>query len=107
MAEVVSTRSRKMSYGLSKSKIISGLQCPKRLWLEVHQPDLANHTEAAGQVIQIGNDVHEAARGLIPDGILIEHFDDLKAALEQTRNILRESPNTPIFEGTFQHNGVL
>ena len=30
-----------MRPGLSKSKILSGLQCPKRLYLEVHRPELA------------------------------------------------------------------
>ena len=26
---------------LSKSRILNGLQCPKRLYLQVHQPELA------------------------------------------------------------------
>ena len=90
-----------MQYGLSKSRILSGLQCLKRLWLEIHQPELSQQTELSAQVIQTGNDVHETARGLFPDGILVEHVDDLQAALEETRLVLDRSTGTPVFEGTF------
>ena len=96
-----------MSYGLSKTKILYGLQCPKRLWLEVHQPELAQYSELSAQLMQAGNEVHRAYRKLVPDGILVEHVDDLNAALEQTRLILSESAGAPVFEGAFQHNGVL
>ena len=30
----------RIMYTLSKSKVIAHLQCPKRLWLQVHRPDL-------------------------------------------------------------------
>lgn len=96
-----------MSHGLSKSKIISGLQCLKRLWLKVHRPELAKYSEKAALFLQAGNDAHKAYRQLVPNGILVEHVDDLHAALEQTRITLRESPGDPILEGAFQHNGVL
>ena len=37
-------------HGLSKSRIAAFEQCPKRLWLQVHRPDLVDrrrpHTEA-------------------------------------------------------------
>jgi hypothetical protein len=94
-----------MSYGLSKTKILHGVQCPKRLWLEVHQPELAQYSETSAQLMQAGNDVHKKYRELVPGGILVEH--DLNAALEETRLILSESTGAPVFEGTLQHNGVL
>ena len=94
-----------MSYGLSKTKILHGLQCPKRLWLEVHQPELAHYSEASTQIIQAGNEAHYAYRELIPDGILVEHVDDLEAALEQTRLILNKAADAPILEAAFEHNG--
>jgi hypothetical protein len=96
-----------MSYGLSKTRILNGLQCPKRLWLEVHRPELAEYSKLSAQFIQAGNEVHKAYRELIPDGILVEHVDDLNAALEQTRLILSESAGAPVFEGAFEHTGVL
>ncbi|MBM3301573.1 MAG: DUF2779 domain-containing protein, partial [Deltaproteobacteria bacterium] len=96
-----------MPYGLSKSKILSGRQCLKRLWLEVHQPELAQQSEASAQVIQAGFEAHEVARGLFPGGTLIEYGGDLRTALEDTRKALEHSPETPLFEGTFEHAGVL
>jgi len=39
---------------LSKSKIISYPQCPKRLWLEIHRPELKDDS-ASEAVFAIGN----------------------------------------------------
>ena len=41
---------------LSKSKIMAYRQCPKRLWLEIHQPELLKNsdaTEASCQYINL------------------------------------------------------
>ncbi|HRQ87689.1 MAG TPA: DUF2779 domain-containing protein [Bacteroidia bacterium] len=48
---------------LSKSKLIAFRQCPKRLWLEVHRPELRDDS-ASEMVFRIGNEVGEAARHL-------------------------------------------
>jgi hypothetical protein len=96
-----------MSHGLSKSKIINGLQCQKRLWLEIHRPELAKYSGKALLFLQAGHDAHKSYRELVPNGTLIEHQDDMPEALAQTRLALRESLSAPILEGTFQHNGVL
>lgn len=93
-------------YGLSKSKILSGLQCPKRLYLEVHNPELAEESDLE-RVFAIGHEVGEVARQLYPDGKLIEHDDSMSAALKETRRLLKEAPKTPFFEATFAHRGVL
>lgn len=99
-----------MSHGLSKSKILDGLQCPKRLWLKVHQPDpdLLRQSPRALQSIQAGIEAQEVYRRLIPNGILVQHVDDQKAALKETRRlILTRATRVPIFEAAFQHRGVL
>jgi hypothetical protein len=44
-------------YRLSKSKLLSALQCPKRLYLEVHQPRLA---QVDAEFFQNGRDVSAA-----------------------------------------------
>ncbi len=94
-----------MSHGLSKSRIISHRQCPKRLWLTVHRPDLLNNTN--NQVaIQAGQTVGVIARNLVPGGVLID-AEDLRLALQQTTRALAAKPRAPIFEGTVQHDGVL
>jgi hypothetical protein len=96
-----------MSHGLSKSRIVHGIQCPKRLWLEIHRPELAKYSGKALLFLQAGHDAHKSYRELVPNGTLIEHQDDMPEALAQTRLALRESTGAPILEGAFQHNGVL
>ena len=90
--------------GLSKSRILAWKQCPKRLWLQINQPDLANWGDAQSVRMETGNTVGEVARDLWPDGVLIEG-DDLKAALADTQSAL--ASGKPIFEATFQHEGTL
>jgi hypothetical protein len=97
-----------MSYGLSKTKILHGLQCSKRLWLKVNQPELAKYSRRALQSIQDGNEAQEVYRGLFPNGILIQHVDDPKTALEETRGLLLAGPSgDPIFEAAFEYIRVL
>jgi hypothetical protein len=96
-----------MSQDLSKTTIIHGIQCPKRLWLAIHRPELAKCSGKALQFFQAGNDAHKAYRELVPGGILVEHVDDLSAALEQTRIILNRASGEPILEAAFQYYGVL
>ncbi|MGO9119550.1 MAG: DUF2779 domain-containing protein [Desulfomonilaceae bacterium] len=96
-----------MSYRLSKSRILAGLQCPKRLYLEVHQPQLAEELASTEQVQWWGDQVHEVARSLYHGGILIGHDHDLSQALAQTKKILDESESSPLFEATFESDGVL
>lgn len=94
-------------HGLSKSRLIAWKQCPKRLWLQIHRRDLLEISDEAEQGFQIGYEVGEVAQGLYPDGILIEDDDDLSAALASTKLAMATYPDRPIFEATFQHDGVL
>ena len=57
--------------GLSKSKLLSSLQCPKRLWLEIHRPDLTEVSPATEQSFAVGHRVGEVARQLVTGGVLI------------------------------------
>jgi hypothetical protein len=96
-----------MSFRLSKSKILSGRQCPKRLYLEVHQPQLAEASPSTEQVQWWGDEVLKVARVLNPNGILIGHDDDLNEALAETSKILGQSSSNPLFEAAFETDGVL
>lgn len=95
------------SPGLSKSRIIAWKQCPKRLWLQIHKRDLLEVPNTAKHNFQIGYEVGEVARKLFPHGILIGEDDDLTRALAVTKALLYANPNWPLFEATFQHEGVL
>ena len=49
---------------LSKSKLMAFRQCPRRLWLEVHQPKLRRDSAAAKERFEIGYQVGDIARQL-------------------------------------------
>ena len=94
---------------LSKSRFLAGLQCLKRLYLQVHQPELAGEIDEGQQAIfDQGHEVGDQARTAFPGGVLVESgADDLEKALARTATLLHD-PSTPaIFEATFFHFGVL
>lgn len=93
--------------GLSKSRIAAWRQCPRKLWLQVHRPDLLDVSEEAERGHQIGYEVAEVARSLFPNGVLIEGEADLQSALDATRRAMQRFPDRPLYEATFQHDNVL
>jgi len=97
----------KHRFGLSKSKISAFEQCPKRLWLSVHRPELAARDEDANVRVSTGHEVGAIARALLPDGVMVEAAPDLSAAILGTQALLDRAPESPIFEATLQHDGVL
>ncbi len=92
---------------LSKSKIMAGCQCEKRLWLEVYRSDLIEYGSDVEQRFAVGEDVNDVARAQYPDGVLVSYDPGPEAAVEETRRLLAEQPDTPIFEATFKAQGVL
>lgn len=94
---------------LSKSKLIAYRQCPKRLWLEVHRPELREDSAATQASYQIGNAVGDIARQLYdPDGkgtILDAQRDGFDAVFKRSAELL--STSQPIFEAGFAANGAL
>lgn len=93
--------------GLSKSRLIEFRQCPKRLWLQLHRPGLREDTAATQLAFAAGHSVGEAARALYPDGVLVEPPGGLAEALRLTRELVAARPARPLFEATFEHQGVL
>ena len=92
---------------LSKSRIMAGRQCEKRLWLEVHQPDLIAYDSDVEHRLAVGEDVNNVARAQYPGGVLVDYDDGADAAIQETTRLLEERPGTPIFEATFTAHGVL
>jgi len=94
---------------LSKSKFLSGLQCHKRLYLEVHQPSIATKPDAATQAMfEMGTEVGELARSRFPGGVLVTAgYRQTEAALVQTAALLQDLTVPAIFEGAFLYGGVL
>lgn len=95
-------------YKLSKSRIAEYLQCPKRLYLSVHFPELKQESAGMQARFNAGHEVGRIAQQLYPDGVMIgDERNDLRAALAQTRDVLRDHPDKPVFEATFQHGDML
>jgi predicted RecB family nuclease len=97
------------AYRLSKSRFLAGLQCDKRLFLDIHHPELASKPDAATQaILAMGSEVGEQARKRFPGGILVEAgYRQAREALARTAALLAD-PNVPaIFEGAFQFDHVL
>lgn len=92
---------------LSKSKVTSGLQCPKRLYLEIHSPELIQFSKGAERAFEIGHEVGVAAQRLFPDGILISPEQQLAVTLEQTTRQMSAHESATLFEPTFQYGSVL
>lgn len=94
---------------LSKSKILAFRQCPKRLWLEVHHPELRDDSGSEA-VFRIGNEVGEAARRVYdPEGV--GTMIDVAAlgfaeAFRRSADLLR-SGKGPVFEAGFSIDGAL
>ena len=54
--------------GLSKSKVMSGLQCPRLLWLQVHRPELIEYDPSTQRLFAAGHKVGALAQELHPRG---------------------------------------
>jgi hypothetical protein len=93
---------------ISKSKFIAGCQCPKRLYLQVHQPELAAEPDASSAaVIAQGREVGLLARQLFPGGVEVDGTGGLGQALRNTRELVANPEVPAIYEATFEHGGVL
>ena len=90
---------------LSKSKFISFLQCPRRLWLETFRPELVEADESADARMEAGQHVGEVARSIFPDGLLIEG-ESMAERVAKTREALNSKPKRPLYEATFTHENV-
>ena len=94
---------------LSKSKFLSGLQCHKRLYLEIHQPTLATPPDASTQaILDMGTEIGILAQQRFPGGALVKSgFRQREAAIAETAALLEDPAIPAIFEGAFEHDGVL
>jgi len=81
---------------LTKSKYLSGLQCPRLLWLLFHEPEKIPEPDAATQYIfNQGHVVGELAKELYPHGIDIPD-ESFMGNVKQTRELLTQ--RTTLFE---------
>lgn len=91
---------------LSKSKVIAGRQCPKRLWLQIHQPEAAGDP-GNEEALAIGHEVGTAAQELYPGGAVLGTHEDIAGSLAATQAWATSKGPSVAFEATFQADDVL
>ncbi len=85
-----------MSQLLSKTKYITGLQCPRLIWIEIHEPKKIPETDPVTQYIfDQGHLVGELAKKLFPEGIDIS-TEDFMGNISNTIDLLKT--RKPLFE---------
>jgi len=93
---------------ISKSKFVSGVQCLKRLYWQVHRPELAAEPDAAREaILEQGQEVGRLAHQLSPGGVEVSYGSGLDDAIRRSRELVANPDVPAIFEGTFEHGGVL
>jgi hypothetical protein len=77
---------------LTKSRFLSGLQCHKRLWFEIHEP----HQEVAEPSLAIlqGRQFDKTVQALQP-GVVISRERGLPAAIAATKRVLAQGAHAP------------
>src|SRR5437764_356178 len=88
---------------LSKSRFTSGLQCHKKLWWEVHEPNAVElqPDKVLQDLFDQGRQVGEAARGRYPGGVLIDLPHHAGAARVAATQKALGSGAPAVFEATF------
>jgi len=86
---------------------MTGLRCPKRLWLQTYQPELAEPSAASQLTIDNGIEVGRMARLNYPQGRLVGHVEQPEQAVAETKALMGHQPASPMFEAAFVHAGTL
>ncbi len=93
----------------SKSKLLALRQCRKRLWLEIHRPELREDSAATQASFQVGHQVGDIAQRIYdPQGLgaLIDvQSEGFDRAFERSAELLHATQ--PIFEAGFSANGAM
>jgi hypothetical protein len=97
------------SSSLSKSRLISAWQCPKKLYLETFHPELAEVTDDMEAMFAVGHEVGAVAQATYgtPESVEIPFDRRTSRMVAATRNLLAGGFHSPIFEATFEHDGIL
>lgn len=94
--------------GLSKSRVIAGLQCHKRLWWMVHEPTAPElrPDDLAQAVMARGTRVGKLARNYVPGGLFIDlPYDAYDERVGLTRQAIEHGAPV-VYEASFRAGGV-
>ena len=90
---------------LTKTQILAGLQCEKRLYFILHHPEWAKKTRSTAAIT--GLVVQHHARLEFPDGLLIERGSAETSPFELTRQCLQDPAVKTLFEAAFRNERLL
>lgn len=95
--------------GLSKSKLLAYLQCPRKVWLQTYSPELEEPSPEAANAMATGRVVGGLARRVYGrgGGHHVTSERGLRGAIETTRRLLTEGGREPIFEASFDYEGIV
>ena len=94
---------------ISKSKFLSGLQCPRLLWTQYNEKGvIPPPDDGQGFIFKVGHEVGHLAKALFPDGIEIDCAGpdgrpDIPATVTETVRLLPQ--RKPLFEASFLADG--
>ena len=95
-----------VSQHLTKSRYIAGLQCLRRLWLLVNEPQPFQEAPP-GSPMDIGMEIGRKAHLLFPGGALIDEERWQHArAVARTTALMTNERVPAIFEGAFEYDGI-
>jgi hypothetical protein len=93
----------------SKSKLLALRQCPKRLWMEIHRPELREDSASTQASYQVGHQVGDIAQRIYdPQGlgaVIDMQSEGFDRAFERSGELLQATQ--PIFEAGFSAGGAL
>jgi predicted RecB family nuclease len=99
-------RSSALAITISKSKYMAGVQCLKRLYWQVREPELGGVPDAAAvAIMEQGREVGKLARQLFAGGVEVP-FCDPEQAIRITRELIANPEVPAIFEAAFENGGV-
>jgi hypothetical protein len=89
---------------LTNSRYAAGLQCLRRLWLNVHEPAEWEEPES-GSAQDVGLEIGHMARVLFPGGVLVEEKPwEHAVAVKRTAALMADRAVPAIFEAAFEHS---
>ncbi len=92
---------------LSKSRLISAWQCSKKLHLEKHHKELGVITSQMESAFAGGHQVGDIAQQLYGTDQSVEVQFNFKTMVAETKRLIDNGADFPIFEATFRHENVL
>ena len=92
---------------LSKSRLISAWQCPKKLHLEKHHKELGVITAQMESAFAGGHQVGEIAQRIYGDDRSVEIAFNFRTMVAETAALFESGADCAIFEATFRYEGVL